>query len=235
MFAEMASTLLAISELSTREITIASKERFEALMAKNGGVWKYVNRLLDDFSHEIGSNGFIIDCPPHFLKAETDNQSSPNVAIIGLNLIDVANVSIEKLTAFRNDSEARDKMRKFRLFVYDNYTGKEKGYIEDDILTRLADYNEVVKSWGFETKLKTMSFVLNSKLLPTALGASFLASIFGSTVEAIAAASTGVGLEIGRLTLELSKRKHELARIVRNNPISYIADAKAKLDDKSVG
>lgn len=173
-----------------------------------------------------------IDCPDLLFTQESHGEGEAALTLIGLSLIDVTNTPLEQIMELRKDREAREKLRKFRIFAYDNYTGKPKTYIEDDIQMRLAGYHNVVKSWGFETKLKSLSFVLNSKMLPTCLGASFLSAMFGSTVQAVAAAATGVGLEIGRYTLELGKQNHELRKICRENPISYIADAKKALEQK---
>ncbi|HEX3800320.1 MAG TPA: hypothetical protein VH413_16620 [Verrucomicrobiae bacterium] len=175
-------------------------------------------------------NGSHIECQPIFFGSPQNKDVTPTINFSEIKMIDTGSVTLKKIMEFRKDKHSMVKMRRFRLFVYDAYVGKDKSYVADDLLRRMNDYNEVVKSWGFETKLKAMSFVLSSKLTASCLGASFLSALFGSTIEKIATFSTALGIEIGQFTLELAKRNHEFRKLCREEPISYIADAKAKLE-----
>jgi hypothetical protein len=153
------------------------------------------------------------------------------ITITSLELVDAARCSWEQILEFRRDTEARDKLRRLRLFACDNYSGKTKDYIGDDILKRIADYQETVRRWGFETKYSALSMLLTSKLLAGSLTGSLVSVLFDAPVAAIASAAGGAGLEIGRIALELSKRKFALRTMLADNPVSYISYANRLLNN----
>jgi hypothetical protein len=69
--------------------------------------------------------------------------------------------------------------------------------------------------------------------LKDALGAfatAAVSSLMGNAQLAIEAFSTGTVIELGKLSLEYAKSKSEMRKICRENPISYIADAKNALE-----
>ena len=154
-----------------------------------------------------------------------------DVYLLDTNVIsDLTDATIPQILEFRKDKDAMAKMRKFRLFAYENYGGKDKAFIEDDIQQRLAEYNETVRACGFDTAVKTFSFLFESKLLLGAFAAAAVSSLMGNAQLAIQAFSAGTVIELGKLSLEYAKNKSEMRRICGENPISYIADAKKALE-----
>ena len=82
-------------------------------------------------------------------------------------------------------------------------------------------------------KEKSMSFLLHSKLFTAALAGSFLSPFFGTpeAIVAVVSATAGaVGIELGRLALQLKKQDFEMRNALKENPVSYIVDARAKLE-----
>jgi len=59
--------------------------------------------------------------------------------ISGISLIDAEHADWEQIISLREDSDSKEALRRFRLFTFDNYRGKSKSYIEDDIAKRIAD------------------------------------------------------------------------------------------------
>lgn len=152
------------------------------------------------------------------------------LSLSALDLIDTGALSYEALAELRRDKESIEKLRRLRLFVNDNYQGKSKEYVEDSILSKLSDYNETVRSWGFETKQGAITFLLNSKLIAGGFTGSLISTLFGFPTMAIASSLGAVGLELAKLSLTLSKRKFELRKVMCENPVSYIVDVKAKIE-----
>ena len=149
--------------------------------------------------------------------------------MLEIRVIDTDNVPLSQIVEFRRDKETMEKMRAFRLFAYEQYSGKDRAYVEDDVQKRLADYEDAVRSSGFETKIKTLSFLFESKVLLGALTTSAVAVLMGNPSLAMEAFGAGTILEVGKLSLEYAKQRHALRKICRDNPISYIADAKRAL------
>ena len=186
------------------------------------GLQSVFSKLATDFQ----LLGIPIDCPPFFLEGADEHSISGSLSAVGIRVIDTDNVPLSKIVEFRQDKGTMKKMRAFRLFAFEQYSGKDRAYVEDDLQKRLSDYEDAVKSSGFETKIKTLSFLFESKVLLGALATSAVAVLMGNPSLAVEAFGAGTILELGKLSLEYAKQRHALRKICRDNPISYIADAK---------
>jgi hypothetical protein len=171
-----------------------------------------------------------VDCSHFFLNDSPSDSFDNCLSAPQIHVIDTTKVTIPQIMEFRKDKEVMRKMRDFRLFAYEQYSGKDKAYIEDDIQKRLADYYETVKACGFETKVKTLSFLFESKILMGTFAASAVSLLIGNAQLATEAFGAGTIIELGKLSLEYAKSKSEMTRICRGNPISYIAEAKRALE-----
>jgi hypothetical protein len=62
-----------------------------------------------------------VDCSADIVSQEGDDQSDIAVTLLSLQLVDAERCSWEHIFEFRRDPEARDKLRRLRLFAYDSY------------------------------------------------------------------------------------------------------------------
>ena len=175
----------------------------------------------------------IISSKQEIEASANENCESPSiiVSLPALNLINVENVSWEHIEEFKNDPNGKTKLRRLKLFAYENYQNKPIAYIEDDILLKIEEYENTVKKWGFETRQEILSMVLSSKVLAGAIGGYFISTLLGSDIQAIFTVIGGASIELGRIGIMLKKRKYEIANIINNNPISYISSAKTNIKD----
>jgi hypothetical protein len=175
-----------------------------------------------------------MDIPEVFIfdDEEPGNEAEIAVTLPALNLIDAQDAPWEQVLEFRRDKDSHNKMRRLRRFASENYSGKSKDFIEDDISLRIADYQEAVRTWRFETKYAAFTTLLNSKILASTVAGSLLSAICGAPLPAVGAALAGVALEVGRITLEVNKRKFALRSLMKDNPACYISEAKSKLTGK---
>lgn len=160
---------------------------------------------------------------------EPDAKSELVLCLPSLQLIDTEGCTWRQLHEFRRDEQSRDKLRRLRLFAYTNYMGKPKAYIEDDIHTRIADYKDAVKTWGFQTAEGAINVALTSKVLHGALAGTLVSALCGAPTLAAISAAVGSSIEIGRIAIEVSKQRLALQRLMRENPVSYISIARDKL------
>ena len=150
------------------------------------------------FADKFGLRGI----PLEFEESDTTGaQQGPQHIISTLlpNIIDTNAVSWDKVLAFREDASSMKKLSRFRSFVYENYEGKPPAFVEDDVLARLDDYEFAIRSWEFETKQGTLNMVLNSKALAAGATGSFLSSMVGLPLAALASAGGVCVLELGRI------------------------------------
>lgn len=155
--------------------------------------------------------------------------SDPMMVLGSLSLIDADRCSWEQIVEFRRDSHALDMVRRLRLFAYENYSGKSKSFIEDDISTRIADYEMAVRKWGFETAQGALNEVLTSPATAVSAAGSLVCVLSGATTAAAISALIGAAFQVGRAVLEVKKRQLDLLNLRTANPASFISYARDQL------
>ena len=199
-----------------------SPEEFDAIEA-NAAQSFY--SFLDDFD----LRSCVVDVPDLHLADTTFEVEDVAVTLTDLKLIDVGKTSWEHILEFRRSAEARVKLRRLRLFAFENYQGRDRASVEDDILQRLADYSQTIAEWGFETRHGAFTAFLSSKVLAGAITGSVVSSLLGQPLPAVISAVGGIVLELGTIALEIQKRGFQLRKLVRENPVTYIHDARKTL------
>ena len=124
---------------------------------------------------------------------------------------------------------ASAKLRRLRLFAFEKYAGRSKAFVEDDLLCRVAEYDEAVKLWGLETVHGTLTTVFSSKLSATVVGSTVLSALFAQPAAAIVSAAVGATVEVGHVALEFARRRYAVQRLTREAPVSFVSYAKSKL------
>lgn len=151
------------------------------------------------------------------------------ISLKNLDLIDTTKITWNQVLEFRKDRESKQKLRNLRLFLYENYKGKSKNYVEDSILKKIDEYNRVVRKWGMETTEAALNIVFSSKSAIALWAAAFAGSLVGGTSPVTAL--VGLTFEFGLIGLEISKKMRELTEFKLNDPVSYIIDIK-NLEEK---
>ncbi|HEY2390188.1 MAG TPA: hypothetical protein VGK22_03365 [Candidatus Angelobacter sp.] len=158
-----------------------------------------------------------------------ENSADIVVTLASLKLVDTNQTSLQQIYEFRRDEDAAQKLRRIRLFAYDNYRDKPRTFIEDDLLARISDYEHTVKKWGFETKASMLTTLLDSKLIAGGIVGSFLSSYLDSPLLTAAATLGTTGITIGKIAVELGRQRFAHKEMLADNPVSYIAYANEKL------
>jgi hypothetical protein len=153
------------------------------------------------------------------------------LSVANLNLIETKGVPWAKIVEFRKDKETQTKLRRLRLFVNDNYAGKCKAVIEDHLSILLSDHAEAVRKWEFETKAGALNIFLGSKLLAGTSLASFASVLLGAPISVLSAAGLSAAIEIGKSLIHFRRQHYVLRDLKRDNPVSYITDARDALKD----
>ncbi|GJL76341.1 hypothetical protein [Nitrosomonas sp.] len=154
----------------------------------------------------------------------------PILALPAIKLVDTSNISWQQIWGLRDDPVARKKLRNLRLFFYENYNGKSKSYITDDLEKRLEDYEDIAKQYDFELKTSMLSGLLDSKNIQGLAAAGIAAAFIGGPIAGIA---TPVIIEIGKLTLEFGIKKYSMQRFEKSHELAYIIQAKEIPHDSS--
>jgi len=151
------------------------------------------------------------------------------ITLRGLNLIDARKATWEHIAEFRADPTSTSQLRRLRLFAADKYDGRDKAFIEDDLLSRIDAYHEQVRRWGFETAHAALGMLLSSRIAATALGGALVSTLVGAPSVGAATAAGGILIECGKIVVEVSRRRTELRNALADSPVSYIVRAQSEI------
>ena len=153
-----------------------------------------------------------------------NNVEIPYLALQNLQIIDPSQLTWDLVLEFRKDSNAANKIRRLRHFLESNYTDKSRSFIEDDLASKLENYQSVLKSWDFKTNRGIFEILLKSKTVFSSIAASIAFALSEDMDFSIASLTTGSLLEIGNVALELNKRSKEKDELKRDNPYDYLIE-----------
>ena len=157
--------------------------------------------------------------------------ADPIISVMNLNLIDAETLSWEHILDLKNDTASCRKLQRLRTFIRDDYEGKSKSYIEDDVLLRLADYEETAQEWGMKLVKSSFQVVVDSKSLLAAASSSLAAAVLGQPLVSLVAMGGGVAIELGHIAIEIISGCAEYKRQLANHPLAYIVEARSKVND----
>lgn len=191
-----------------------------------GNIQSYVNNL----SKSIGIKQSSVILPSQCLSYYNAREDDITLSIANIPIVNTQYTSWNKIIEFRKDKESKNKLRNLRLFLHTNYERKSRAFIEDDIEKRLDDYYYTCKNYEFETITSTLSTALDSKNLQFTIVASAGAAIWGKPIVAAGTILTGAVIELGKILIELCKKKHAFHKIKQQHELAYIIDAKKYLE-----
>jgi hypothetical protein len=148
------------------------------------------------------------------------------LTLSGIPLIDHSSASWEQIVEVRRDLQSRKQLQRFRLYLAKNYSGKSTAYIEDDISVALEDYELAKKKHGFDTLVSSLSVLLNSKNIQAAGVAGIGAAFFGGINAGL---SSALAVELGKFTIEFSKKHHAMKCWEKSHELAYLIDVNKKL------
>jgi hypothetical protein len=201
----------------------------EALEKVNRPSWKedfsdvrLYRQALADLAEEFHLTTAPIDASEEVVTNRSLLHSDIALSVTALPLIDVETASWELIREFRKDEDAKRRLRRLRLFVYKNYGGKSETYIEDDLATRLADYEGTAKKWGFTVRSAAYTALLDPQVVGLGVVGSAVSAYCHQPLESIAAAAVPALVAVGKLGIEIKKQSFVLREALRQNPVSYI-------------
>jgi len=155
------------------------------------------------------------------LESDNDSMSEPSLVLSGLELVDTSRLSWKHLLEFRKDKDAMRKLSQLRRFVYDNYQGKSKDYISEELERKIQEYGEVSKFWDFPTRASLYTIALSggsAVAIADALGIAFFGTPIGTAI-------TGASAAIGTAAIAVEKRRREVNLQRDSHAVAYLVEA----------
>lgn len=149
------------------------------------------------------------------------------IAISTVGLVDEKSLSWNQVREFRNDEETRNKYRRFVRWTSNELKNKTPAEVTDSIAAKLDDYEFALRKHGIETRLGTLSSLLDPKFL----GISTAAALAAGSASVAWGALAGAGLVIGKTLVSFATAKiaadTELRKI--GGEIAYVHEVKKQL------
>lgn len=188
--------------------------------------WGLFRDILKEYADSFGISNTSVLLPSNVEFPKSNDIDDLSLCLLNMNLIDTNNATWEQILEIRKNKKMRNMIKGLRLFLFANYMGQPKSYVEDDINKRIEDYDDAVKQMGMETRLSIIEGVLSSNNLLSIVGTGFLSTFIGGPVAGIMTSSI---LEIGKIAIKIAKRKSYYENMCNEFELSYIIEAQKAL------
>lgn len=184
-----------------------------------------VRGVFKDFASGLGIKDISVLLPKDNSECNSGDEY-PYVALLDMPLIDTAKATWEQIAEIRKDPDAVSKLRRLRLFFFENYSGKPKSYVQDNLAKRLDDYERARKEFGFDAVISTLSVLMDAKTLQAAA----LAALTGALFQDVKTGLTGAAIvELGKVAIEVGKKTVQIKRMREGHDLAYLIDLKHRL------
>ena len=147
-------------------------------------------------------------------------------AVSGLAMVDASKVSWEAIIEFRKRKESRAALRDLRLFLENDFEGKDTNFVIDTLLSRIERHEAELKVWGFELANRTLGVAVSKESLLSTSLASLSASLFGAPLTA--AAGAAMAITVGSCAVEVGQAIIERKKGKLGDPVRYLTSLKDK-------
>ena len=158
----------------------------------------------------------------HESKASLGCEIYPTISLLNCELIDTKKASWDQIFELRRDKMALQKLRRLRLFFYENYADKPREFIEDDLATRIEEYDAERRRHGFDALTTVLSTILESDAMVSTVVSGLIAATLGGLPAGIA---TAVVCQAGKVGLEIARQKQNVLRLRDGHELAYIFHA----------
>ncbi len=155
-----------------------------------------------------------------------DPQGDPSLLLSGLSLVDTSTLSWKQILEMRADKDTHRKLRRLRLFLYDECRNKEASFIRDDLEQRIDDYHAAAKKWGAEMREGVLTAIFDSKDFALSAAATLGSILLGQPLLALPAAIPMI-TKIGKVSIEMRGRRRDFRTELDEDPVSFLAEIRS--------
>ncbi|NRF68994.1 hypothetical protein HLB44_18530 [Aquincola sp. S2] len=138
-----------------------------------------------------------------------------------MELINTASASWEQIIEVRQDGESRRRLQRLRAFLDEKYAGKSLAFVEDDLASRLDEYDQARRKHGFDTATGSLSALVDAQSLQAAASAGIATALLGGPWVG---ASSAAIVELGKVAIEFAKRKRAMVDWQASHPLAYLVE-----------
>jgi hypothetical protein len=179
-----------------------------------------LRRHFADYASALGIQKAAVLLPTRGEASANDDQDFL-IRIVGMELIDTSSASWDQIVEVRRDDQSRLRLQRLRSFLNERYVSKDQAFIEDDLASRLDEYDQVRRKHGFDTVTGSVSALLDAQGLQAAAAAGIATALLGGPALGVTSA---VVVEIGKVALEFSKRRRAMVEWHSVHPLAYLIE-----------
>jgi hypothetical protein len=147
------------------------------------------------------------------------------VKLVNIGVINISNLEWDQVLEIRRDPDSNQKLRRFRLFMTEQYKDKDENYIKDDLLLRIHEYEKVCKKHGLELIISSVSKILDAKSLMGIAATSAAGSLLSNPDAGIL---SGVAIAVGQVAIHIAQKRLDFKTCQDNAEIAYLMDIREK-------
>lgn len=226
-----------IDTLAGKPENVSTLEKYEALMKVKSAQIDFTNTFVREVYMSLTSTG-VRTVPLFYDHLYYDEYFGHGdniclqIELFNYPIIDSSNIDWKHISEIRQKNKAFHKsIRDFRLFLLQNYEGKEADYIYDDLMKKTDRYQEDCTRYGLKLTLAKTKMLID----PRSYGAtSILLSLnilAGNDLATGIAGLAGFMLDFGRIMIKTEQKKLEYKQEINNPELAYLVELK-KLEKK---
>ncbi|WP_290620886.1 MULTISPECIES: hypothetical protein [unclassified Arsukibacterium] len=215
---------LLLQSLMGKRSVLDRKEYFSSnpFVATSGYITDALTTILIEIMHEgIVEKAFkdsVHSIGETTINPKYEPEESPSLLLTSMRLVDVENLTWQKIIALREDPAAMASLKDLRNMVFADYNNKPFSYVEDQLFKRIENHEAAVKKWGMDTFETSIELILSHK--NSAALAGFASTIFGAPISS--AILLGASATLANVGFHLRKRRREKQQLMNLDPIRYI-------------
>lgn len=155
------------------------------------------------------------------------DQTCLQIELFNYPLIDTYETEWKQILEIRNDNKVFHKnIRDFRLFLVDNYAGKEADYIYADLNRKITKYEEECKHYGLKLKNTKIKMLLDPRTYGVSITLSTLTMPSSDPWTIGIAALIGITIDLGRMKIKVDNKLIEYDSEINNPELGYLVELK---------
>ncbi|MCH7518598.1 MAG: hypothetical protein IH964_06175 [Candidatus Dadabacteria bacterium] len=161
------------------------------------------------------------------------DQNCLQIELFNYPLIDTTGIEWKQVLEIRNgNKEFHKQIRDFRLFLIDNYVGKDTDYVYDDLCRKIDMYEEQCKHYGVRLKNTNIKILLDPTTYTASAALSSLSILSSDPLIIGIAGLTGLAIDVGRMMITVSDKQMEYDNAIQNQELAYLVEIR-KLENNT--
>jgi hypothetical protein len=181
-----------------------------------------IRKHFQNYAGKLALGPLSVLLPTQHELADTSSED-PVATLTGLSLVNVESATWDQIVEVRTDADARRRLQRLRAFLTEKYSGKSRAHLEDDLASRIDDYERSSRKHGFDLVAGSISVLLDAQSIQAAAAAGIASAFLGGPLVAVSSAAL---VEIGKFAIEFANRRQTIVDWQSSHELAYLIETK---------